>query len=401
MGFGNGGTGGLGGAPGNSAGNDDLTEMVFGGGGGAGSSGPTYPNQNRGGPGGNGGGIIFISAKTLNVLGLISSAGENGGNAAGEQAGGGGAGAAGSIFINAQTATLGSDLITAIGATTGGTGDLGIGVGGYPGANGRIVLDYYSYYSGTANPSLYAVQMPPSFLLNSSDNPSGYGQPITFTASLNPIPDGGTIQFQYNGNNLSDPLSINASGQVTFTTSSLAVGTQTITAIYSGDTNYMGSTGSLTQTVNQVVIMNTISLPDGVGDTNYSPQILSASGGTGNYTWTIVSGTLPDNFTLSSAGIISGQTVHAYPPSPHTYTFTVQATDSTGDIATQQLSITVTCPRWDINVDGVCNYLDLTLLGIYYGQSGTPGWIPEDINQDGVVNYLDLTELGIYYGDSW
>jgi hypothetical protein len=58
-------------------------------------------------------------------------------------------------------------------------------------------------------------------------------------------------------------------------------------------------------------------------------------------------------------------------------------------------------PAWDVNADGICNYLDLTLVGLYYGETGTPGWIPADINQDGVVNYLDLTILGLYYGQTW
>ena len=134
----------------------------------------------------------------------------------GQRSAGGGAGAGGSVLIKAQTATLGTNLIAALG----GTGGTGNGYGG-SGGNGRIVLDYFNSYTGTANPSLYAVQTPPSMSLNSSDNPSGYGQMVTFTANLNPIPDGGTIQFQYNGNSLSDPLNINASGVAVFTTSSL------------------------------------------------------------------------------------------------------------------------------------------------------------------------------------
>jgi hypothetical protein len=58
-------------------------------------------------------------------------------------------------------------------------------------------------------------------------------------------------------------------------------------------------------------------------------------------------------------------------------------------------------PVWDITGGHLCDYQDLTLLGIHYGETGTPGWIPEDINLDGVVDYKDLTILGLHYGQTW
>jgi len=58
-------------------------------------------------------------------------------------------------------------------------------------------------------------------------------------------------------------------------------------------------------------------------------------------------------------------------------------------------------PSWDINQDGVVNYLDVSSLVSHYGQSGTPSWIPEDINDDGVVNYLDVSSLVSHYGESY
>jgi hypothetical protein len=64
------------------------------------------------------------------------------------------------------------------------------------------------------------------------------------------VPDGGTIQFQDNGTDLVDGLvSIDISGNATYTISSLLVGSHIITAVYSGDSNYAGSTVSLEQLV--------------------------------------------------------------------------------------------------------------------------------------------------------
>lgn len=38
-------------------------------------------------------------------------------------------------------------------------------------------------------------------------------------------------------------------------------------------------------------------------------------------------------------------------------------------------------------------YLGLTSKDIeeHYGETGPPGWIPEDLNSDGVVDYLDVS----------
>jgi len=58
-------------------------------------------------------------------------------------------------------------------------------------------------------------------------------------------------------------------------------------------------------------------------------------------------------------------------------------------------------PDWDINQDGIVNYLDISSLISHYGESGAPGWIPEDINDDGTINYLDISSLISHYGESY
>jgi hypothetical protein len=40
-------------------------------------------------------------------------------------------------------------------------------------------------------------------------------------------------------------------------------------------------------------------------------------------------------------------------------------------------------------MDGTVNVLDLILVNQHLGETGTPGWIPEDVNADGVINVLD------------
>lgn len=81
----------------------------------------------------------------------------------------------------------------------------------------------------------------------------------------------------------------------------------------------------------------TTSLPDGQVDAAYS-QNLSASGGTGPYTWSVISGFLPDGLSLnSSTGVINGTPTYA-----DNYSITILVIDSKGKSASKNLSITIT-----------------------------------------------------------
>ena len=71
------------------------------------------------------------------------------------------------------------------------------------------------------------------------------------------------MQFKVNGVSTGSPVTLNASGQASLTTTALATGTDTITAIYtstSGD--FTGSTSSaLNQVVNKASSSSTITWP--------------------------------------------------------------------------------------------------------------------------------------------
>jgi pseudomonalisin len=67
------------------------------------------------------------------------------------------------------------------------------------------------------------------------------GQSVTFTATVTGNSPTGTVQFQINGVNFGSPVQL-VNGVATLTTSQLTVtGTDTITAVYSGDANNAGS----------------------------------------------------------------------------------------------------------------------------------------------------------------
>src|SRR5215831_15290041 len=70
-----------------------------------------------------------------------------------------------------------------------------------------------------------------SLSLNSSPNPSAFGQTVTFTVMTAGVPQGSTITF-YDGSSVIGTGTVNNS-VATFSTSSLSVGSHAMLAIYS------------------------------------------------------------------------------------------------------------------------------------------------------------------------
>ncbi len=83
-----------------------------------------------------------------------------------------------------------------------------------------------------------ATQVSANTTLASSANPSGFGQSVTFTATVSSAGSGnpaGNVTFLDGATALAAPVAVNSSGQAAYTTSSLAVGLHAITASYGGD----------------------------------------------------------------------------------------------------------------------------------------------------------------------
>jgi N-acetylneuraminic acid mutarotase len=137
----------------------------------------------------------------------------------------------------------------------------------------------------------------------SSNLSSFSGQPVTFTATVvpgNSTAPTGTVQFQDGGVNLGSAVALTSSGSVysaQLQTSSLSVGTHSITAIYSGDTNFFTSTSAaISQVVKSAVTITSISAPwitygaDGVVTVTVAAQDSAAGTPTGNVTLTVDTG---------------------------------------------------------------------------------------------------------------
>ena len=86
--------------------------------------------------------------------------------------------------------------------------------------------------------------------VTSSANPSVFGQPVTFTATVSTAGLGtptGNVQFFDGATPIGGPVALNGSGQAQVTTSTLSVGNHTITANYAGDvpSGFNASSGGL------------------------------------------------------------------------------------------------------------------------------------------------------------
>jgi hypothetical protein len=97
-----------------------------------------------------------------------------------------------------------------------------------------------------------------------SGSPSVAGHSVTFTATVTGSDGGGSVSFYVDSSTtaLCSQVTLVA-GVATCTTSTLAIGTHTITAVYTGDTTAsLGSSGSVNQTVQGTTTTVTVAVPN-------------------------------------------------------------------------------------------------------------------------------------------
>ncbi len=120
------------------------------------------------------------------------------------------------------------------------------------GGSHPITADYNgnaATYASSTSDSLTQVVNPatPSVSLVSSGNPAGFGQSVTLTATVAPVPPNtprGTINFLDGASTIGTcgAVLVNSSGIATCATSALSAGAHSITAVYSGNNDFSGAT---------------------------------------------------------------------------------------------------------------------------------------------------------------
>jgi len=135
-------------------------------------------------------------------------------------------------------------------------------------------------------------------------------------------------------------LAINSTtGAISGTPASGGTASFTVTLTDSGSPALTASTAFTITTLYLPLSITTTSVPPGVEGTAYSAT-LAATGGSNNYTWSVLSGTglSAVGLSLSPSGVISGTPTAGETAAP----FTVQVTDSANNKATATLTLTVT-----------------------------------------------------------
>lgn len=271
---------------------------------------------------------------------------------------------------------------------------------------------------GPANASLTEIQTTP--------NPSIAGQSVSFTTTVtgtasNGTPNG-TVNIDFGDGNSS---TVTLSGGTATTNHTYATaGSKSVTANYSGDsTNYVASSGSLTQTVNKATSspgLNISPSPAVVGQAStFSVTVSGASGvptptgtatinfgdGSSNTVLTLSSGTASTTHSYSTAGnftvtlTYSGDTNYAN--AAPTFPLTVSAGTSGTTIGTSAnpspfgQSVTFTATVTGSNPTGTVQFLDgATLLGSVTLSAGSATFSTSALSQG------SHSITAVYSGDS-
>jgi Bacterial Ig-like domain (group 3)/Pro-kumamolisin, activation domain len=149
--------------------------------------------------------------------------------------------------------------------------------------------------------------------VTSSANPSAYDQAVTFTATIThtatPTPTG-TVTFK-NGTTTLATVTVSG-GKATYATSALAVGTHSITAVYSGNVNYIGSTSAaLSHVVDKAgtstTVVSSLNPSDSGSKVTFTATVKSSTTGTPTGTVTFKNGST----TLGTGTLSSGKATYA------------------------------------------------------------------------------------------
>ena len=259
--------------------------------------------------------------------------------------------------------------------------------------NSSASLDVFvNQYSGKALSTLPTT----TTALSLSPNPAVVGQSIAFsaqvTASSGSTVPTGTVTFMTGSTQLGTST-LDSSGAASYSTSNLSTGSYPVTAVYSGDSNYSGSTSSaITLVVNAqpVAISTTTTLTTSATTVNagqnvtFTATVAGPSGTTAVPTGTV---TFLDGTSTLGAGTLNGSGVATYSTSTlsaGTYSITAQYPGDTTFAASASSAITETVNT----VPSFTLAAASTSVSVMPGQSATVGLSVTPTNGfDSAVNF--------------
>jgi hypothetical protein len=217
-----------------------------------------------------------------------------------------------------------------------------------------------TFASSAAPPLTQTVNAPTTTMLRTSINPSALGQSVTFTATVAGPGGAGTPSGSVSleeGSTILESVMLNTSGQATFTTSTLALGSDAITAVYAGSGNFLASSSApVMQAVNPLPVQATTTHvassidPATIGEAVTFAAIVAPASGPGTPTGTVTFSIDGQAQMPVDLQIVGGQDEAFLPPitnlsvGPHTIAATYSGDSSFADSAATPLTQTVNAP---------------------------------------------------------
>jgi sugar lactone lactonase YvrE len=219
-------------------------------------------------------------------------------------------------ILNSSSTSVGSGSLQLTAGSTGSTATVPIPSSLPPGTY-TVSVSYTGdgNYSASATPLTFQVKIglvTPTATLVSSLNPALVTTAVTFTATVSSSgTPTGSVGF-YDGTTLLGSVTLSQS-TAAYTTSSLATGTHSITAVYGGDNTFASATSSA---LSQVVQDFSLAVGGSAAGSSNPPTQTVVPGGTATYTLALgpTTGiTFPVPVTLSVSGVPPGATATVTP----------------------------------------------------------------------------------------
>ncbi len=200
--------------------------------------------------------------------------------------------------------------------TLDGNGDVSFSTGTLPLGSDSITADYSgdsTFLPSSASLTQQVDQDASTLTLTASANPAVWGQNVTFTATVSPVSPAtgmpsGTVTF-YDGDTLLGTVTLDGNGEASFSSSTLPLGSDSITAQYSGDSDFLVSNTTLSEQVDQASSITTLTSSANPAvwgqDVTFTAIVSAAAPGAGTPTGVVNfydGGTLLDTETLDGTG---------------------------------------------------------------------------------------------------
>jgi len=229
---------------------------------------------------------------------------------------------------------------------------------------------------------------PTATVVTTSNSTPTYGQPVTFAATVTPTwnsGETGTVQFQIDGSNVGSPVTLSGNA-ASYTTSDLTAGSHSVVAVYSGDSNFSGSTAP--------VFMQNVSLAAPAYSNLSAASTITYGAASVTFSGTITASTAIPPTTEFVAITLNGVTLNAAISSNGNFASTFNTSNLPPPQSPYQVAYTY---AGNADFSSITDRTT-TQLTVIPGTTSIAGTIYSDLNDSGVWNSADpeLNDVMVY-----